>query len=83
MAELQDTRGKVIAIVLEQLGVEKDYIKPAVSLHEQGADEFDMIEIIMRYEEQFSVLIANEDIEKLSSIDSAIMYLTAKKSAKF
>ena len=72
---------KIKALVVEQLGVEPDHIKPTASFVEDlGADSLDLVELIMSLEEQFStptrkVEIPDEDAEKIVTIQDAMDYL--------
>lgn len=71
----QDTYHTVVAIVSEKLKKDKNTITQARSFQELGADSLDMVEIIMKLEEQFDIEINDEDAEKLCSIQDVVDYI--------
>ena len=72
---------RIKPIVVEQLGVEEENVKPAASFVEDlGADSLDLVELIMSLEEAFStpakkIEIPDEDAEKIVTVQSAVDYL--------
>lgn len=70
---------KVIEIIVEQLGVDVDQVKPEASFTEDlGADSLDTVELVMAFEEEFGAEIPDTDAEKLTSVDAVISYLKEK-----
>jgi acyl carrier protein len=70
---------KVIEIIVEQLGVDADQVKPEASFTEDlGADSLDTVELVMAFEEEFGAEIPDTDAEKLTSVDAVISYLKEK-----
>ena len=56
--------------------VEEEDITPATHLeNDLGADELDLQEIIMITEEEFDVLIDDEDLPKLNTVGDLITYI--------
>ena len=48
---------RVVNIVAEQLGVDKDKIKPESNfVNDLGADSLDTVELVMELEEEFDIL---------------------------
>jgi acyl carrier protein len=45
-----------------------------------GADSLDTVELVMRFEEEFSIEIPDEDAEKIQSVRDAVEYI--EKHAK-
>lgn len=73
MAEVAD---KVKKIIVEQLGVNEDQVKPEASFVEDlGADSLDLTELIMAMEEEFEVEIADDDAQKIVKVQDAIDYI--------
>jgi len=67
---------KVKHIIVEQLGVDEDEVKPeAKFVDDLGADSLDVVELIMALEEEFGLEISDEDAEKLVSVRQAIEYI--------
>lgn len=69
---------QVKKIIVEQLGVAEDAVKPEASFVEDlGADSLDLTELIMAMEETFDVEIADEDAQKIVKVQDAISYVEA------
>lgn len=67
---------KVKEIVAESLGVDVDTITETSSFKEDlGADSLDLFELVMALEEEYSVEIPTEDLEKILTIGDVIAYL--------
>jgi acyl carrier protein len=71
---------KVNAIVVEQLGVSADEVKPEASFVEDlGADSLDLTELIMAMEEAFDIEIDDEEAQKILKVKDAIEYIEKHK----
>jgi acyl carrier protein len=67
---------KVKHIIVEQLGVDEDEVKPAAAfVDDLGADSLDVVELVMALEEEFGLEISDEDAEKLTTVEQAIKYI--------
>lgn len=67
---------QVKKIIMDQLGVSADEVKPEASFVEDlGADSLDLTELIMAMEEAFDVEIADEDAQKILKVKDAIAYV--------
>jgi acyl carrier protein len=67
---------KVKSIIVEQLGVDADEVTPQASFTDDlGADSLDIVELVMAFEEEFSIEIPDEDAEKISKVQEAIDYI--------
>ncbi len=75
-----DTKAKVISIVAQKLKVDAQKIGEAKSLEDLGADSLDMVELIMKFEEQFGIMISDDDAEKICSIHDAIEYIHGRRT---
>jgi acyl carrier protein len=70
---------KVIDIVVDKLGVERSEVTPeAVFVDDLGADSLDLVELIMAMEEEFGMEIADEDAEKLRTVQDVISFISAR-----
>jgi acyl carrier protein len=67
---------KVKDIIVEQLGVNPEQVTPTASFIEDlGADSLDIVELVMAFEEEFSVEVPDEDAEKLQTVGDVIKYI--------
>lgn len=75
MAAVED---KVIEIIANQLGVDKGEVVPeAAFVDDLGADSLDLVELIMAMEEEFDLEIADEEAEKLRTVQDVLNYITS------
>ncbi len=71
---------KVKKIIMDQLSVSADEVKPDASFIEDlGADSLDLTELIMAMEEEFKLEIADEDAQKILKVKDAINYIASKQ----
>ena len=67
---------KVIDVVAEQLGVNKDNITRDTSfVNDLGADSLDTVELIMELEEEFDTTIPESTAEQIQTVGQAIDFL--------
>ena len=67
---------QVKKIIMEQLGVTAEEVKPEASFVEDlGADSLDLTELIMAMEEAFDVEIADDDDQKILKVKDDISYV--------
>lgn len=77
---MSDVTSKVTKIIVDQLGVSADEVKPeAKFVDDLGADSLDLTELIMAMEEKFDIEIADDDAQKIQKVQDAIDYIEAKK----
>ena len=68
---------KVKEIIVEQLGVEADQVKPEASfIDDLGADSLDTVELVMEFEDEFETSIPDDQAEKIQNIGQAIDFIT-------
>jgi acyl carrier protein len=71
---------KVIEIIVEQQDVTREECVPeATFIEDLGADSLDLVELIMAMEENFGVEIADEELQKIRTIQDAINFIKKKK----
>jgi acyl carrier protein len=67
---------KVISIVSEQLSVSEDEISQDSNfIDDLQADSLDLVELGMKFEEEFGVTIPDEDYETMKTVGDAIEYI--------
>ena len=79
---VENVQERVKNIIVEQLGVEADQVKPESQfVNDLGADSLDTVELIMALEEEFDIEIPDEKAEKIKTVGEAISYIeeNAKK----
>ena len=70
---------KVIDIVCEQLGVNKEKVSADTSfINDLGADSLDQVELVMEFEDEFDLNIPDEEAEKIQTVGDAIRYIEGK-----
>ena len=73
------TFNKVKEVIIDKLGVDEDAIKTdAHFVNDLGADSLDTVELIMQFEEEFSIEIPDEEAEGLLSVGQAVDYISTK-----
>jgi acyl carrier protein len=67
---------RVVDIVAEQLGVEKDKItRESHFINDLGADSLDTVELVMELEEEFDINIPDDVAEKIQTVGEAISHI--------
>ncbi len=67
---------RVIDIVAEQLGVDKEKINEGTSfVNDLGADSLDTVELVMELEEEFDITIPDDAAEKIQTVGQAIDFI--------
>ena len=68
-------------IIVEQLGVDPEKVTTdAKFIEDLGADSLDTVELVMTFEEKFSVEVPDEDAEKLKSVADVVAYIQAHQA---
>ncbi|PKN03258.1 acyl carrier protein [Candidatus Dependentiae bacterium HGW-Dependentiae-1] len=78
--ERADTYAKVAAIIAEKLNIDKDDVKELATLEDLGADSLDLVEIIMKLEEDFGIEIKDADAETLVNVTQVVDYVHALRT---
>ena len=67
---------RVISIVAEQLGVDKEKVTPETHfVNDLGADSLDTVELVMELEEEFNIDIPDDSAEKIQTVGQAIKFI--------
>jgi len=75
-----ETLNKVVEIVIDKLGVEQSKVtENAKFIDDLGADSLDTVELIMEFEDEFSIEIPDEDAETILSVKEAVEYIDNNK----
>ncbi len=73
---MSDIADQVTELVADQLGADREKVVPdAHFIDDLGADSLDVVELVMRIEEEFGVSIPDADAETIQTVGEAIAYL--------
>jgi acyl carrier protein len=73
---MSDVAARVKKIVIEHLGVDEDKVVPEASfIDDLGADSLDTVELVMAFEEEFSVEIPDDAAEKILTVKDAVAFI--------
>ena len=78
--DMQDTFAKIVDIVACKLDIDKKTITADSTFQDLGADSLDLLEIIMRLEEQFGIEINDEDAEKMDKMQDVVTYINERRT---
>ncbi|MFW5682123.1 MAG: acyl carrier protein [Phycisphaeraceae bacterium] len=74
--EEKEIEEKVIAIVAEQMGVDKGEINRDTNfVNDLNADSLDTVELVMEFEDEFETSIPDEEAEKIQTVGQAIEFI--------
>ncbi len=76
MSEIAD---RVKAIIVDTLSVDEASVKPEATFADLGADSLDTVDIIMKFEKEFDIKIADDEAEKIGTVGDAIAFVEAAK----
>ena len=76
MSEEKSIEDRIRTIIATELGVKPEQITPeAKFIEDLGADSLDTVELVMAFEEEFDLEIADEDAEKITKVQDAVTYI--------
>ncbi|HEY8189353.1 MAG TPA: acyl carrier protein [Micavibrio sp.] len=79
---MSDIAGRVKKIVVEHLGVDEGKVTESASfIDDLGADSLDTVELVMAFEEEFSVEIPDDAAEKIQTVGDAINFIKENAAA--
>ena len=74
---------RVKKVTCEELGVsENEVVETASFVDDLGADSLDLVELVMAFEEEFSVDVPDDDAANLKTVGDAVTYINEKINAK-
>jgi acyl carrier protein len=76
---MASTEEHVRNIIVELLGVEPEKVVPEARFREDlEADSLDLVELIMKIEEEFNGEISDEEAQKITTVGDAITYIDTR-----
>ncbi len=74
---MSDITDRLKKIVVEHLSVDEDKVVETASfIDDLGADSLDTVELVMAFEEEFSIEIPDDAAETIQSFGDAVKYVT-------
>lgn len=75
-----DTFTKAAGVVTQELHIEGTTITPKSTFQELGADSLDMVQIIMKLEEQFGLEINDDDAAEMEEFQQVVDYIHERRT---
>ncbi|MBT9152961.1 MAG: Acyl carrier protein [Firmicutes bacterium] len=70
---------RVRQVIIDKLSVKEGLVVPGASFKgDLNADSLDLVEVVMGLEEAFSISIPEGDMDKISTVQDALDYISAK-----
>ncbi len=77
MSENKEIFDKVKKIIVDHLGSEEAKVNEAANfIDDLGADSLDQVELVMAFEEEFNVEIPDDAAEHITTVGSAVKYIS-------
>lgn len=74
-----ETLERLRNIIVDQLNVNPEAVTPEARFQEDlGADSLDVVELVMKIEDEFKIEIPDEDAEKIRTVGDAVKYIEEK-----
>ena len=74
---MSDVAERVKKIVVEHLGADADKVVEGASfIDDLGADSLDTVELVMAFEEEFSVEIPDDAAESIQTVGDAVKFIS-------
>ena len=75
-----DTMEKVVTLLSEQLGVDKDKINAGSDVvKDLGADSIDVVQLLMAMEDEFGVTVTEDDASNLKTVEDIVSLIDDRK----
>ncbi len=76
MTDSNEVFNKVKAIIVDLLGVDEAKITPEARFREDlEADSLDLVELIMKFEDEFGGEISDKEAQEIKTVGQAVEYL--------
>ena len=77
-----NTAAKVKGIIIDELGVDPEKVTNDASfVDDLGADSLDTVELVMAFEEEFTIDIPDEDAEQMHTVGEASAYIQKREDS--
>lgn len=79
---MSTTEERVKRVIAEQFGVIDEFVAGEKNIiSDLGADSLDQIELVMAMEDEFEIVIEDEDAEQIETVQQAIDYISRRVAA--
>ena len=76
---MEDFKERFDKLLIDKLGGSQEDLKPDAKFTEDlGADSLDMVELITEFESEFKIIIPDDDIKEIITVEDAEEYLKNK-----
>ena len=76
---MSDVREKVVETIVDLLGVNAGMVTPRANYFKDlGADSLDTTELIMRFEDEYSIEISDLEADNIHTVQDTIDYIEEK-----
>ena len=77
---MSDIEEQVKKIIVDHLGIEESKVSlDSKFIDDLGADSLDTVELVMAFEEKFSIEIPDDAAETIQTVQNAIDYIQTKQ----
>ena len=75
----EDILKRVIKVTVNELGVKEEEVSETSSFTDDlGADSLDVVELVMAFEDEFTIDIPDEEVGVIKTVGDAADYITKK-----
>ena len=76
---MSDVQDKIKQIIVDELGVdEAEVTENARFIEDLGADSLDLVELVMRFEEEFDIEIPDDAAEHIQTVGDAVKFIAER-----
>ncbi len=69
-------KDRVTDIISQQMGVPIEEITPDCTYESLGVDSLDLFELVLEMEEEFDIVIPDDNVRNLFTVDETIKFIT-------
>lgn len=74
---------KLKELILSQFGIDEDQLTPDTDIVDDlGADSLDVMEMLMALEEEYGILVVDDDVSELRTISEIVEFVESKIAEK-
>ena len=74
---------KLKELIMSQFGIDEDQLTPDTDIVDDlGADSLDVMEMLMALEEEYGILVVDDDVSELRTISEIVEFVENKINSK-